>query len=278
MLLIAWRQRNRSSASPVMLTLDCPAVAAQPMRSRPAGESCHASPEARTAPRTMRSLIRGSDAKNSRCALPAANRITICPISPRFRADEEQVACSRSKSGHHRSSAQWPIFKSSRSMCPAERWPSEAPGRPSFRVHARLAFSIPRSSRADPGSPSTSPQAARADRSCPVRRAPGTCPATGLLPATAALGEDALQEHRGGLVVAALGAGQLGLGRHQPPLDGGLEHRGPIPLQVPLHPLQRRHGVVEPGEVALDGLDDAVLLGEGASGAGRLATFERLSV
>jgi hypothetical protein len=83
----------------------------------------------------------------------------------------------------------------------------------------------------------------------------------GFLPAAAAFGEDALEEDRGGLVAAALGAGQLGLGRHQPPFDGGLEHRGAIALQVALHPLQRRHGVVEPGEVGLDGFDDAVLLG-----------------
>src|SRR5947209_2267371 len=71
--------------------------------------------------------------------------------------------------------------------------------------------------------------------------------------------------------VAAFGAGQLCLGGHKPPLDRRLEYRGPIPLQVPLHPLQRRHGVVEPSEVAFDGLDDPMLLGERGHGEGQFS-------
>ncbi len=116
--------------------------------------------------------------------------------------------------------------------------------------------------------PSTSLPAARerrADRWCRrcfVLRFPGVVVgrlASGahlgqlsFLPAAAAFGEDALEEDGGGLVVAALGAGQLRLRRNQPALDSRLQHRGPIPLQVALHPLQRRHGVIEPSEVGLD--------------------------
>ena len=52
----------------------------------------------------------------------------------------------------------------------------------------------------------------------------------------------------GGLVVAPLLAGELGLGRDEPPLDGGLEHRGAVALEVGLDALQRLDGGVEAGE------------------------------
>ena len=50
------------------------------------------------------------------------------------------------------------------------------------------------------------------------------------------------------------------------PAQAALEDAGAIALQVGLDPLQRVHGVVEAGEMLLDGGDDAVLLGEGREG------------
>ena len=83
------------------------------------------------------------------------------------------------------------------------------------------------------------------------------------MPAGAALGEDALQEPVGRLVVAVFGAGKLGLGGDQPALAGGLEHAAPISLQVGPNALQRGDGGVEPRKLLLDLGDDAVLFGEG---------------
>ena len=83
------------------------------------------------------------------------------------------------------------------------------------------------------------------------------------LPAGAALGQDALQEPVGGLVVAALGAGKLRLGGDQRALAGGLEDAGAVAFQVGLDALQRGYGGVEAGELLLDLRHDAALLGEG---------------
>src|SRR5207244_6019482 len=38
---------------------------------------------------------------------------------------------------------------------------------------------------------------------------------------------------------------------------------GPISLQVPLHPLKRRHDIVEASDVVLNGFDDTRLLADG---------------
>ena len=86
------------------------------------------------------------------------------------------------------------------------------------------------------------------------------------LPAGAALGQDALQQDAGGLIVTALGAGQLRLGGDQPALAGGLEDAGPVALQVGPRPPQRGHRRVQPRELRLDFSDDAVLLGQGRKG------------
>ena len=91
-------------------------------------------------------------------------------------------------------------------------------------------------------------------------------------PSGFALFQDSGEEHVGGLVVAAFLSGQLGLRGHEPPFNRRLQHRGTVALQVPLNALQGRHGVVEAGEVGVDGLDDASLLSWSAERRGRSCT------
>jgi hypothetical protein len=74
------------------------------------------------------------------------------------------------------------------------------------------------------------------------------------------LRQDALQQPVGRLVLAALGARQLSLGGHQPPLAGRLQYGCSIALQFPLNPLQPRDRRIKPRELLLDRLDDAALL------------------
>ncbi len=72
--------------------------------------------------------------------------------------------------------------------------------------------------------------------------------------------EDAVEKDVGRFVVAALGAGELGLGGHQPPLDGGREYGSAVALQIALDPLKKRDGLVQPTEVRLNDGDDPTLL------------------
>ena len=88
------------------------------------------------------------------------------------------------------------------------------------------------------------------------------------LPAGAALGQDALQQDVGGLVLAAPGAGQFGLGGDEAALAGVLEDAGPVAPQVGLGAAEGGDGGVETGELGLDGGDDAALFGEGREGEG----------
>ena len=83
------------------------------------------------------------------------------------------------------------------------------------------------------------------------------------LPASAALGQDTLQQDGGGLVVAVPGAGQLRLGGDQAAFAGVLEDAGPVALEVGLDATEGGGGGVEAGELRLDGGDDAALLREG---------------
>ena len=88
------------------------------------------------------------------------------------------------------------------------------------------------------------------------------------LPAGAALGEDALQQDAGGLILAALGAGQLCLGGDQAALAGVIQDAGPVALQVGPGAAQRRHRCIQPRELSLDFGHNPPLLGDRSYGEG----------
>ena len=94
----------------------------------------------------------------------------------------------------------------------------------------------------------------------------------------AAFGEDAGQQLVGGFVVAAFGLGEMRLGGDEFAFAGGLEDAGAVACEVGLGALERGDGGVEAREVALDGGDDAALLGEGWEGDGRLFNMLSLDV
>ena len=78
--------------------------------------------------------------------------------------------------------------------------------------------------------------------------------------------EDSGEKLRCGFRALVLGPPCFG----QPALDGGLENRGPVALQVAPHPLQSRNARIEIGEKFLDFLDNAMLFAQRGNGDANL--------
>ena len=130
-------------------------------------------------------------------------------------------------------------------------------------------------------SPSTTPPAAPAVRWCPARPAPRTSPSTcrpsapcrlAVILASSASSQRRRRSLRmrfsstvGRLVARGPpGARQLGLGRHQPALDGRLEHRGAVRASASrCTRFESRDRGVEASEVRVESLDDASCSGQG---------------
>jgi len=79
-------------------------------------------------------------------------------------------------------------------------------------------------------------------------------------PLLTTLDEDALQLLTGWFVASTFLAGELGFGGDEAAFDCCLEDRGVVALEVLLCSLQLRDCGIEPRQIRLDRLDDAMLL------------------